>query len=875
MSPKTKTRRLFKVAKEFNVSTGTIVDALADEGIEIANKPTAKIPPEAYSVLETSFGDEKAKVEDHKKTREQYESRRNQMRSDRNKSISIEDQLRPIEELPGEKEDGDIDEDLISGLKPQEPEEEKAEKEELKGEAKKEESVETVTSEDEEAETEPEEKPEAADEEEEDEDIIRGRAGRLEGTKVLGKVNVEKSKPKRRKKRTRKRKKDQEKQKDKPRKKRKRKSRKRKRRRDAGEQDVDQKLRETMQKMQSSDTVGSRRQRRRKQRREEREEEAQLQAEIDSLEPEAIDVTEFETVSALADQLDVRVNDVITTCMNLGMMVSINQRLDASTIELVAEEFGHEVNFVDAEEAIEEIEIEEDDPENLKPRAPIITVMGHVDHGKTSLLDHIRKTKVTAGEAGGITQHVGAYEVETDEGRQITFLDTPGHEAFTAMRSRGAQATDIALLVVAADDAVMPQTIEAINHSKAAGVPIIVAVNKMDKAGADPDKIKQQLSEHDVIVEEYGGKVQVSEVSAKTGEGVNELLEKILIESELMELKSNPDRRADGVILEARVDRGKGILSNILVQNGTLKIGDPFVAGSAFGRVRAMENEHGERVQQAGPSVTVQLTGFDDIPQAGDKLVVAKEEKRAKEVAAQRQHIRREQQLRRTKHLTLDELSRRMALGEVSELNLVIKADVDGSIEALSGALQKISTDEVSINIIHTAAGAITQSDVMLASASDAIIIGFQVRPTVNARKAAEQEEIDIRLFSVIYDAVEEVKDAMEGLLSPEITEELVGNAEVREIFKVSNVGTIAGCYVTDGKIIRNNPVRIVRDGVVIYEGEVDALKRFKDDVKEVQTDYECGISIVGYDDLKVGDVIENYEIVEEKRSLADAKSFS
>ncbi|HKL19528.1 MAG TPA: translation initiation factor IF-2, partial [Halalkalibaculum sp.] len=529
---------------------------------------------------------------------------------------------------------------------------------------------------------------------------------------------------------------------------------------------------------------------------------------------------------------------------------------------------------VDADEAIEEIELEEDDPEDLEPRAPIITVMGHVDHGKTSLLDYIRKAQVAEGEAGGITQHVGAYEIQTEEGRNITFLDTPGHEAFTAMRSRGAQATDIVILVVAADDAVMPQTVEAINHAKAAGVSIIVAINKIDKEGANPDKIKQQLTEHEVIVEEYGGTNQVAEVSAKTGEGIEELLEKVLIESELMELKANPDRRADGVVLEARVDKGKGTVANILVQNGTLKIGDPFVAGPCFGRVRAMENEHGERIQKAGPSQPVQLMGFDDIPQAGDKLVVTEDEKKAKEIANQRQQIRREQELRRTKHLTLDDLSRRMALGEVSELNIIIKADVDGSIEALSGSLQKISTDEVSVNIIHTGAGAITESDVLLASASDAIIIGFQVRPTSNARKLAEEEEIDIRLFSVIYDAVDEVKDAMEGLLSPDISEKLVGNAEVREIFKVSKVGTIAGCYVTDGKILRNNPVRVVRDGVVIYDGEIDALKRFKDDVKEVQTGYECGISIVNYNDLKVGDIIENYEVVEEKRKLEDARSF-
>src|SRR6056297_1228699 len=651
------------------------------------------------------------------------------------------------------------------------------------------------------------------------------------------------------------------------------KSKKRSKSSKVDEEDVEKKMRETMQRMKDSDTVGSKRQKRRKQRREEREEEQQMQDEMSELENEVLDVTEFITVSDLADLLDVKPTDVITTCMNLGMMVSINQRLDAATIELVAEEFDYEVNFVDADEVVEEIMVEEeDDPEDLEPRSPIITVMGHVDHGKTSLLDYIRKAKVAAGEAGGITQHVGAYEVKTDDDKKITFLDTPGHEAFTAMLSRGAQAPDIVILVVAADDAVMPQTIEAINHSKAAGVSIVVAINKMDKPGANPDKIKQQLSEHQVIVEEYGGETQVAEVSAETGDGIDDLLEKVLIEAELLELKANPDRNAQGIVLESRIDKGKGTVANILVQNGTLKVGDPFVAGPCFGRVRAMENEHGTRLKEAGPSTPVQLTGFDTVPQAGDRLVVPMDEKTAKDVANQRQQIRREQSLRRTKHLTLDDLSRRMALGEVSELSIIIKADVDGSIEALSGALQKLSTEEVSVNIIHTGSGAITESDVLLASASDAIIIGFQVRPSSTARKLAEAESIDIRLFSVIYDAVDEVHDALEGMLSPEISEEVRGMVEVREVFKVSKVGTIAGCYVTEGKVHRNDPIRIIRDGVVIWDGEIDSLKRFKDDVKEVQSGYECGISIVNFNDIKVGDEFESYTIKEEKRKLEDAQ---
>ncbi|MGM0744424.1 MAG: translation initiation factor IF-2 [Bacteroidota bacterium] len=777
-------------------------------------------------------------------------------------------------------EDEDLEEEIDSDEEIEEDDEDDLEESD-DDEEEEDDSDEDLEDYDEEDEDQEEEDDSELDDEEE---IIRGRSNKkLSGTKVVGKVEF--SKEPRKKRKTRKRKKDRKDEdtaeakkekkapkEDKPSKKAK-KSKKKGRRSKVDEEDVEKKMRETMQKMQSGGTVGSKRQKRRKQRKEEREEELAMQEEMEELESQFIEVAEFITVSDLADELEVKPTDVITTCMNLGMMVSINQRLDASTIELVAAEYDYEVEFVDAEEMIEEeIEVEEDDPEDLEPRAPIITVMGHVDHGKTSLLDYIRKAKVAAGEAGGITQHVGAYEVKTDDDKRITFLDTPGHEAFTAMRSRGAQATDIVILVVAADDAVMPQTIEAINHAKAAGVSIVIAINKMDKEGANPEKIKQQLSEHGVIVEEYGGTNQVALVSAETGDGIDDLLEKVLIEAELLELKANPDRHAQGIVLESRIDKGKGTVANILVQNGTLKVGDPFVAGPVFGRVRAMENEHGTRLQEAGPSSPVQLIGFDGTPQAGDRLIVPKDEKTAKEVANQRQQIRREQSLRRVKHMTLDDLSRRMALGEVSELNIIIKADVDGSIEALSGALQKLSTEEVSVNIIHTGSGAITESDVLLASASDGIIIGFQVRPSAGARKLAETESIDIRLFSVIYDAVDEVHDALEGMLSPEISEEMKAMVTVREVFKVSKVGTIAGCYVTEGKLNRNNPIRIIRDGVVIYDGEVDSLKRFKDDVKEVQAGYECGISIKGFNDIKVGDEFESYEVVEEKRTLDDAR---
>lgn len=934
---KQKPKKLFKVASEFNVTTQSIVDALGKNGFDVANRPNSNIDEEMYTVLEGVYGDDKEKSKEHEKAREEYESRRNQIISNRNESVTIDNFLEPIDDLPlepkedppktkaipepviePEEESEVIEEPEVIEKPEEEPEEEvveeavpeeeeiaepvtakkeaeeveeddSAEEDFVEDESEEEDEEDELEDEDddEEEEDEDDEESEASDalaDGEEDEEIVRGRAGKLTGTKVLGKVEF--SRDSRKKKKTRKRKKDrteadevaaakpkvEKKEEAKPAKKT-TKKKKAKKASKVDEEDVEKKMRETMQKIQSGGTVGSKRQKRRRARKEEREEERAIQEEMEQLETNVIEVTEFITVSDLAELLEVKPTDVITTCMSIGMMVSINQRLDASTIELVAAEFDYDVDFVDADELLDE-EFEEiiDDPEDLEPRAPIITVMGHVDHGKTSLLDYIRKAKVAAGEAGGITQHVGAYEVVTESDKKITFLDTPGHEAFTAMRSRGAQATDIVILVVAADDAVMPQTIEAINHAKAAEVSIVVAINKMDKEGANPGKIKQQLSEYGVIVEEYGGTVQVAEVSAHTGQGIDELLEKVLIEAELMELQANPNRLAQCIVLESRVDKGKGTVANVLVQTGTLKIGDPFVAGSVSGRVRAMENEHGQRLKVAGPSVPIQLTGFTDSPQAGDKMVVAKDEKTAREVANQRHQIRREQSLRKMKHLTLDDLSRRMALGEVSELNIIIKADVDGSIEALSGALQKLSTEEVSVNIIHTGSGAITESDVLLASASDAIIIGFQVRPTSPARKLAENESIDIRLFSVIYDAVDEVHDALEGLLSPEMKEEMKGLVTVREVFKVSKVGTIAGCYVTEGKINRNNPVRIIRDGVVIYEGEIDSLKRFKDDVKEVASSYECGISLVNFNDIKVGDEFESFEVVAKKRKLEDAK---
>nr|WP_294790533.1 translation initiation factor IF-2 [uncultured Mucilaginibacter sp.] len=579
-------------------------------------------------------------------------------------------------------------------------------------------------------------------------------------------------------------------------------------------------------------------------------------------------VTEFVTANELAIMMDVQVTQIISTCMSLGMFVSINQRLDAETLSIVAEEFGYKVEFVKPQD--EEANLDQpDEPEDLVPRAPIVTIMGHVDHGKTSLLDFVRKTNVIGGEAGGITQHIGAYEVTLpgDKGK-ITFLDTPGHEAFTAMRARGAQVTDIVIIVIAADDSVMPQTREAINHAQAAGAPIIFAFNKIDRPGANADKIREQLSAMNILVEEWGGKYQTQEISAKTGLNVELLLEKILLEAELLELKANPNKRAVGTVIEAALDKGRGIVTTILVQSGRLKVGDPILAGCYSGRVKALTNERGQRVESAGPSTPVQVLGMQGAPTAGDKFNVLESEVEAREIANKRMQLQREQGLRTQKHITLDEIGRRLAVGNFKELNLIVKGDVDGSIEALSDSLLKLSTEQIQVNIVSKAVGQISESDVLLASASDAIIIGFQVRPSGGARKLAEQEQIDIRLYSIIYDAINEIKAAMEGMLAPEYEEKIVANVEIRETFKISKVGTIAGCMVLDGKISRNSKIRIVREGVVIYTGELASLKRYKDDVKEVATGYECGLNINNFNNIEVGDIVEAYENVEVKRKL-------
>ncbi|HZY36993.1 MAG TPA: translation initiation factor IF-2 [Mucilaginibacter sp.] len=586
------------------------------------------------------------------------------------------------------------------------------------------------------------------------------------------------------------------------------------------------------------------------------------------LQAKVLKVTEFVTANELANMMDVSVTQIISTCMSLGMFVSINQRLDAETLSIVAEEFGYQVEFVKPQD--EEANLEEpDEPGDLLPRAPIVTIMGHVDHGKTSLLDFIRKTNVIAGEAGGITQHIGAYEVSLPDGKgKITFLDTPGHEAFTAMRARGAQVTDIVIIVIAADDSVMPQTREAINHAQAAGAPIIFAFNKIDKPGANADKVREQLAGMNILVEEWGGKYQSQEISAKTGLNIDLLLEKILLEAELLELKANPNKRAVGTVIEAALDKGRGIVTTVLVQAGTLRVGDPILAGCYSGRVKALTNERGLRVDQAGPSTPVQVLGMQGAPTAGDKFNALESEVEAREIANKRLQLQREQGLRTQKHITLDEIGRRLAVGNFKELNIIVKGDVDGSIEALSDSLLKLSTEQIQVNIISKAVGQISESDVLLATASDAIIIGFQVRPSGGARKLAEHEQIDIRLYSIIYDAINEIKAAMEGMLAPTFEEKIVANVEIRETFKISKVGTIAGCMVLDGKITRNSKIRVIREGVVIYTGELASLKRFKDDVKEVSAGYECGLNIHNFNNIEIGDIVEAYENVEVKRKL-------
>jgi translation initiation factor IF-2 len=646
---------------------------------------------------------------------------------------------------------------------------------------------------------------------------------------------------------------------------------KKERKEEVSQVQVKEQIKQTMARMQTKGPdFGAKYRKDKRRSRADQEEQRVLQEQEES---SILKVTEFISAAELASLMDVSVTEVISTAMKMGMFVSINQRLDAEAIQMLALDFDFDVQFITAEEEIKVETIEKEDAaEDLLPRAPIVTIMGHVDHGKTSLLDYIRRTKVASGEAGGITQHIGAYDVEINEGpnkgKKIAFLDTPGHEAFTAMRARGAKVTDIVIVVVAADDSVMPQTREAINHAKNAGVPIVFAINKIDKAGANPEKIREDLSKENILVESWGGKYQEQEISAKKGTGINELLDKVLLEAELLDLKANPNRTSVGSVVEASLDKGRGYVTSVLVQNGTLNVGDVILAGQYFGRVKAMVDATGKRIKTAGPSTPVQVLGLPGAPQAGDRFNVMDSEREARDIANKREQINREQSIRAKKHITLEEIGRRKAIGAFHQLNVIVKGDVDGSVEALSDSLLKLSTEEVQVAIIHKGVGQISESDVLLASTADAIVIGFQVRPSTNARKIADNEEIEIRLYSIIYDAINEIRDAMEGLLAPKVEETVVGTIEVREVFKISKVGTIAGCYVTDGNFKRNNKVRLIREGIVVHEGEIQQLKRFKDDVNEVKYGFECGMSLKGFNDIEVGDTLESFEVKEVKRKL-------
>ena len=632
------------------------------------------------------------------------------------------------------------------------------------------------------------------------------------------------------------------------------------------EAEVQKQVRETLERLQgkSSKNKGAKY---RRDKRDQHRQQSDIDQELAAAESKVLKVTEFVTVGEVATMMDVSPTQIISSCMMLGMMVTMNQRLDAETLTIVADEFNYTVEFIGAE-VEESFQEEEDKEEDLSSRAPIITVMGHVDHGKTSLLDYVRKANVIAGESGGITQHIGAYSVELADGQRIAFLDTPGHEAFTAMRARGAQVTDLVIIVIAADDDVMPQTKEAISHAQAAGVPIVFAINKIDRPNANPDNVKQQLASMDLLVEDWGGKIQSHDISAKTGQGVDELLEKVLLEAEILDLKANPNKRASGTVVEALLDKGRGYVSTIMVQAGTLKVGDYVLAGRHSGKVRAMFDERGHNLKEAGPSTPVSMLGLDGAPQAGDKFNVFEDEREAKQIATKRSQLQREQSVRTQKHITLDEIGRRIALGDFKELNIILKGDVDGSVEALTDSFQKLSTEEIQVNIIHKGVGAITESDVLLASASDAIVIGFNVRPSGNARDIADTEEVDIRMYSIIYDAINDLKDAMEGMLSPDMKEEITGTAEIREVYKISKVGNIAGSMVLTGKVMRNSQVRIIRDSIVVFTGVFEALKRFKDDAKEVAKGYDCGMQIKGFNDIKIGDIVEAFHEVEVKKKL-------
>ncbi len=917
-------QRFNKVLRELNISLDRAVEFLANKGIDIDHRPTAKISHEVYTILSDEFQTDKSKKVASKEIGEEKRKEKEEIRLALEKEAEkkrLEEEAKRAEifkteseKISGPKMVGKIDIDAkpVEQVEPPAEEvpvkKEKVAEEVIKGSKKlkglkqvgkidvtpkekpkkvEEKAVEKVS-----AET-PVAKEVVSDEEEvvtEETETLKTEYQKLTGPKKTGET-IDLSKFKRPKKKVAETKKESESDASKTKKKRKRihvqrsdfgqsgrgagagggqrgpqTGRKPVIKEEPSAEEVQKQVRETLEKLQGKSKKGKGAKYRREKRDLHRQQ-AEKDLEQQEAESKVIKVTEFVTANEVATMMDVTVTDVISACMSLGLMISMNQRLDAETLTIVAEEFGYNVEFVDAE-VEETVEEEVDNPADLTSRAPIVTVMGHVDHGKTSLLDYIRNANVIAGESGGITQHIGAYAVELEDGQKITFLDTPGHEAFTAMRARGTQVTDIAVIVISADDAIMPQTKEAISHAQAAGVPIVFAINKIDKPDANPDKVKEELAQMDLLVEDWGGKIQSHDVSALKGTGVKELLEKILLEAEILELKANPNKLANGSVVEAFLDKGKGYVATVLVDGGTLKVGDYILAGHHSGKVKALQDERGRNVEEAGPSRPVSILGLDGAPQAGDKFKVYEDEREAKQIAAKRSQLSREQSVRTQRHITLDEIGRRIALGGFKELNIIIKGDVDGSVEALTDSLQKLSTEEIQVNIIHKGVGAITESDVLLASASEAIIIGFNVRPSVSARQLAEKEEIDIRNYSIIYKVIDEVKDAMEGMLSPDIVEEITGSAEVRETYKISKVGTIAGCMVQEGKIYRSSKIRLIRDNVVIFTGELTSLKRFKDDAKEVAKGYDCGIQIKNYNDVMVDDVIEAYQEVEVKKKL-------
>lgn len=852
--PETKQQklRLFKLASEYNLSAATLAEFLTKKGYKVKSHMSL-LTDEMLKDINEHYKKDIEKAEKHyKKIAEFNKKRAEKTDEDEDKKVVEQTPESVTTSIAKEKEEVIQGEEPIEAVETSGPE--KAVEEELS-------------------------KATELESENKFDSPIEAEKKKRRGLRVVGKMDLEEKATKTeekgqssvknessqtspvRKKRKKPKKRSQEVQEELPQAKKRRKIKKF----EIDQREVDEAIRKTLLSM--DDTALPARASARKKKRKEREEKEEQRQVEKSLEKNKIKVTEFIAVNELANLMSVPVSDVISKCIELGLMVSINQRLNVDTITLVADEFGFIVEF-EEEYSSEALEDEQDLPETLLSRSPIVTIMGHVDHGKTSLLDYIRRTNVVAGESGGITQHIGAYRVDVGDEKFITFLDTPGHEAFTAMRARGAQVTDIVVLVVAADDAVMPQTVEAINHAQAASVPIVIAINKIDKPGANSEKIKQQLADRNILVEEWGGKYQCVELSAKSGKNVDALLERILLEAEILDLKANPNRLARGVIVEAQLDKGRGVTGTTLVQKGTLKIGDPFVAGIYQGKVRAMFDERGNKVIEALPSTPVLVLGFEGAPQAGDTFVVVESERQAREVGIKRQQLKREQDQKQVHHITLDEIAQQISIGGVKELPIIVKGDVDGSVEALSDSLMKLTKQEVMVRVIHKGVGGISESDVLLAAASNAIIVGFHVRPNINARKLAENEKVDIRLYNVIYDAINEVKAALEGLLSPVLSEEIVGTIEVRETFKVPKLGTIAGCYVVDGKIARSSKIRLIRDGIVVFEGSIGSLKRFKDDVREVDSGYECGLNIENFNDVKVGDTIEAYKIIETKKKL-------